>query len=912
MKVIAKRAALMMPWLGGAVVAWSGCIGTSTSPATGGAQPSQAAQGVAARAAQEDARGDRALERLSGMSDADLRALFESTKSERRLAFREFDREVSSAYRRAMSAGGDAQRQAVARALRAALGDFATRSPAALVAQVTERGAADEINLDLRDATLHLAMLARLTNDRSHADRAAALLARFAQVIPKWPIWNPYHAPISDRTPLAQEDRRASDSEFAAGLWGQWIYMDLLMGAPLAEAFAILEPTGAVDRLGAAASIRAMFDRHLEVQRRFNPTPDFSNMDAFQIRGLMEFGRWLNRPELVHRAVRHLRDMYRTSFYPDGWWHEAATAYHADLQNGLRDIAEEMLIGYSDPAGFTSSVDGTRFDDLNLIELVRRPSERADRVLRRSVMPDGNYFASRDTPWPLAAPRGSMPPRRSFLFGCMGQGSVISGVDDGFAMATLHWGKTSSHAHFDALNLNFWAKGVEAISETQYQPISGSNSTRAWHAATAGHATVVVDGVNQAPRGKNGSRMRRKQPDDAIAGIDDWRWRWSTQSAQDGGDLRLFSALVPEVQVIEADATRAYDMPTDITMYRRTIALVRIDDDDSYLVDIFRIKGGTTCDFMLRAALQLETRLRLSVPVTPMPGSAHTMLRNLRGAETDGPWLAAFEMAGGVTLLTFMAGAPGTTVIEARGPAMRRVGDAPFVIARRSGPETTFVAVHHVIRGAVPRVQGIELIPVECPGCVALQVRIGDRTDTVVSCEDRSKGCTLPGGIEVRGAFAHIAGGTVPAQQWALLVDGDLLRTPQASIEGETSYEGVVRATRRIEAGDAVDGFVIDEGLPEGSALRDAVLIVDLAGEMSWGYSIDLVSRRDGSTVIQTDEPGLIIEPGRIKQTYFPNWGFRGDAKYRIPGQAIARPLPNRLDPPPTGAATVRWRGDPP
>jgi len=855
-------------------------------------------------------RNELALDRLSSLDEAALRELYDGSKAELRLAYRRFDVDVSGAYERAMRGGTDAQRRVVERALRVALGDLASRSPAELAGRITDRGSVDEVNIAMRDATLHLAMLARLTNDRSHADRAAALLARFAEVIPRWPIWNPYHGNASEKKPGRQDDPQTFASEYSAGLWGYWIYMDLMMGTPLVEAYSLLAPTDAVARTGADEAIRRMFELHLETQRKYNPTQEFGNMDAFQIRGLMDFGRLLSDPELVHEGVRRLQGIYRIGFYPDGWWNESSTSYHLDLQNGLRAIADEMLLGYSDPAGFKSAVDGRRFDDLDLASLVRVPSQRAEAVGSRMAMPDGNYFALHDTPWPWPVPRGSSAPMRSHLFGAAGHGSLISGAGDGYAMATLHWGPSGSHAHADALNLNLFAKGTEAISETQYRPIDGSNSTRRWHTSTAGHATVVVDGVNQSVMGAKGSRRRKAQPEDAIPGIPDWRWRWGQQSAQDGGVARLFVTTVPEVQVVEADATRAYDSVTGTTMYRRTIALVRIDDEDSYVADIFRVKGGSSYDFMLHAALQLEQSLRLSVPVAPIPGTAHTMLQNLRSGTTDGPWLAAFEMQNGVTLLTLMAAAPGTQVIQAQGPAMRRNGDAPFVIARRTGAETVFVAVHHVFRGSAPRVQGIEMIPTQCKDCVAFKVRVGERTDTIVSCADQSTLCTLPGGIEVRGLFAHIASGPTPADQWALLVDGDLLRTPDATIEGETSHEGILKGTLRLEAGDPMNGFIVSEAIPEGDNLAGSTIIVDQAGQMSWAYGVRGVVHRDGAVVIETpDEPGLIVQPGRIKQTYFPNWGFRGDARYRVPGQAIARPVGGPPgDPPPTGVARTSWK----
>ncbi|MFO0961569.1 MAG: heparinase II/III family protein [Phycisphaerales bacterium] len=827
-----------------------------------------------------------------GGPDPALVRSYDSVKSERRLYLRDYERQLQAAFDAGV-AGDLAKREEAEKMLRAALGDLAQRSPQELAGRITMRGSADAVNFDMRDAALHLAMLWKVTGDGTHAQRAAALLARFAQAIPQWPIWSPYYGEQSTKKALSQSDPKTFQSEFSAGLWGDWIYQDLIMGTPLAQAWSILRPSGALQQIGAEQAVRAMLDLHVATQRKYNPGCDFSNMDAFQIRGFMDFGRLLPDPELVHEGVRHLQNMYRVGFFPDGWWHEGATSYHLDLQNGLRAIARDMLRGYTDPPGFRSKVDGSRYDNLDLRELVAAPSRRADIVTQRMTLPDQTLMAVHDTTWPQLGPQSAKPPTRSFLFGAMGQGTLVLGKDDNATLATLHWSGSGSHSHRDALNLNLWAKGTEAISETQYHPIQGSDSTREWHTSTPGHVTVVVDGLDQGHDGKLGSRLRKPQPLDAIPGVPDWPWRWTTCAAQDFGTLRLFSTDFREVQVVEADAERAYDSVAPVKLYRRTIALVRIDDQDSYVVDIFRVRGGGTFDYMLHSCLQYEQKVKVALALQPMPGTLFGNLRNLRSATTGDTWLAAFELSNGVNMLTFMAGAPQTQVVVGDGPAMRRVGSAPFVAVRRKGPETVFAAVHHVVKGAVPRVQGIELLPTTGAGCVALRVKVGDRIDTVISCEEREQAHTVDGRIEVRARFAHLSEGAGGRGGWAYMVDGDLLRTPRGSIEGEVSWSGTVERTLRAEEDEHREnnGFVVDGAPPPGRSLEGAAVIVDLAQQMTWGYRLAAVAKEGDLTVLQTqDEPGFSVKDGRIKQLFFPCWGFSGTATWRIPGFALARP----------------------
>jgi hypothetical protein len=818
---------------------------------------------------------------------------YESSKSERRLYVRGYDIDLKKNFEKAIATKDPSQLSNVELAIRATLGDMVSNSPSNLADRITANGSSDQINFDMRDACLHFAMLFQVTGDSLHADRSAAILAKFALMIPTWPIWNPYSGAQAAKKREEQNNPNTFSEWSTAGIWGDWIYSDLIMATPLVAARALISNSGAIERLNASEPVTKLFELFIATQRKFSPDPQFSNMDYFQIRGFLDFGYLLPDPELIHEGVRHLDNLYRAGFRPDGWWHEGSSAYHYDQQRGLKEIAQEMLKGYSDPVGFQCKADGSRFDNLDLSLFVEKPSARADSVTKKLVLPDQTFLAIHDTQWPTLGPP-YIPNEYSFLLGSSGQGTLVSGTGDTLAMATLHWGATSSHSHFDALNFNLWAKGVELISETQYQPRAGSKSPREWHTSTAAHVTVVVNGLDQGPKGKFGSNLREKQLRDAIPGVPDWQWRWISGScANDSGDLRLFNTDFPEVQVIEADATKAYDKVAGVTMYRRTIALVRIDDNDVYVADIFRIKGANSYDYMLHSCLQRLQELKVSIPLKPMTGSLFGYLNNLQSATTDAEWIALFKLGEELQLLTFMAPAKDTTIIQASGPSMRGIGDAPFVVARRNGDQTTFIAVHHPVVGSKSRVRGIELLPTDCETSIALRVNLDNRTDTIFSSVDRADICATKDGMQCRALFAHVATSASAAQNWAYMVDGDLLRTPHGTIEGEVSYQGTVTATTSTERGDSGNGFVVAEQLPMGRSLMGSAVIVDQAGEMSWSYRAGTVvahSGGNGSTIETPDEPGFTVDANGIKQLYFPCWGFKGKATYRIPGHATLRP----------------------
>ena len=724
------------------------------------------------------------------------------------------------------------------RCLLVALSPWLQKSPADLAALVTDQGSHDAVNLDLRDACLHFAQLWRLTGDAQHARRASALLEAFARAIPRWPVWNPYYEAPAKQRAMSQDDPVTFQGEFSAGIWGAWIFMDLILAQPLLEAWRIVaeSPESAPDAQG----MRALFERFLRAQRVRGSTPDYSNMDAFVIRGKLGFGLLLPDPELVHEGVQHLQNLYRVGFFPDGWWCEGSFSYHSDLQRGLRSLVDDFPAEYSDPPGFRTAAGGKRFDRLVLRDLVAGPSGRADEVIRRLRLPDGRGLAIHDSDWrdkAWLAPEGGTS--RSHLFGALGQATLVTGTGPSETRATLHFSPSTIHHHRDTLNFHLWAKNQEAVSETNYRPLEGSDSTRAWQASTPAHATVVVDGLDQGHVGRFARHVRARGLDDGIPGIPDWRYRWGElQSADDYAKLTLFQCDFPSVQVVEADGDAAYSAVAPVKRYRRTIALVKIDDRDAYVVDIFRVRGGACHDYMLHGCLESEGSLSVSPRLAPMAAAdpALGLIGQLRSGKAGGTWLAAFDVAQDTKLYTLFPGRSDTEVIVGSAPAMRREGHAPFLIVRRRGEENTFVAVHHVASGGMPRIRSVDLVDCDQPGAVACRVTLDGRTDLILSAERNDQLVQVGTEATFQGSFAHLAldAGTGPL--WAYLVDGSRLSWRGLGITGQLSFEGTIRDVERVEAGARRNAFITDQRL-QGFFTDGMTVLVDPPGLAAMGLS---------------------------------------------------------------------------
>ncbi|HLT61401.1 MAG TPA: heparinase II/III family protein, partial [Microlunatus sp.] len=133
--------------------------------------------------------------------------------------------------------------------------------------------------------------------------------------------------------------------------------------------------------------------------------------------------------------------------------------------------------------------------------------------------------------------------------------------------AWLYYGRSSGHGHRDCLNLGVHAAGMDLAPDLGYPEVTGTDLERLnWTMATVSHNTVVVDESSQAAQ-------------------------WVAIPTLLGGADR--------VRLVEVDAPRVY---AQTELYRRTTTMITIDEQRSYLVDFFRVDGGTDHVFSFHGA----------------------------------------------------------------------------------------------------------------------------------------------------------------------------------------------------------------------------------------------------------------------------------------------------------------------
>ena len=607
------------------------------------------------------------------------------------------------------------------------------------------------------------------------------------------------------------------------------------------------------------------------------------NLLHYTLRSLPVYGMAIPEPRYVHIAVQRYRYLIYGQYYADGFWHEGSPSYHKDITMGLTGQVPAVLKGYSDPPAYTSDIDLPRYDNLDLATEYARQHKRMWDALKKLTFPNKDYAKIHDASFPHGAWWDTRPtesyPR---ILGCMGHAILGTNADPDQAQLHLHYSGTHGHEHLDALNIILFARGKELISETKYRAPDDWASTREWQTMTAGHNTVVIDERNQEGRFPHASHRRPITEADAMDNIPNWRYRAGGHgNILNDGKLRCFCSDWDPVQVAEAEAERAYY--PDPELYRRTVALVHADEQQVYAVDIFRTRGGKTHDWMLHGCLQLPYKLEVSPPLSPMEGSLHKYLDQLRVAQTEAPWTATFTYEKGGSLRTHVLGQPGTRVIVARGPAMRHAGYAEFVDVRREGGESCFVAVHDPYEGA-PNVKTIEAVAWgDDPMDVGLRIELANGfTDIVLSSADDppfDEHATADG-IAFAGRFAHIRfRGEELVHAYG--VDATHLKVGERELSGAGHYEGEIIRTHRIEAGAELDAFETDAKLPAG--LEGRCLIIDLGGQLTQAFMIDRVEPTEtGAMICSKDEPGMEIRGDLIKMMYYPGWGVPRPCRFHI------------------------------
>lgn len=697
----------------------------------------------------------------------------------------------------------------------------------------------------LAGAAFDLATLYCATQDTALARRAAIILARFAQVYPGYAVR--YEVPLQPKQFFPANAKPPFHVEpYKAAKWSYWAFLDIPNNLLLA--YDLLYTSGEFEKLDRVygRSVKQMIEHDF-----FRPSVEFvlsypevgHNMSPHLYQGLIIAGRVLGEPTWAREGAARAKKLLTTRFYADGIWCEGAPTYQRQVLDLMSLIfkaakgAPELALSNDDP-----------------------DFKRAAATAERFLLPDGRLVPVNDS-W---ARGQGLPLTRSqpILFPCFGYAILGHGQNEHQAQAHLNW-SGSERQHLDKLGILLFAKQHELI------PDIGNTRTKlsTWVRSTACHNTVMIDGKDQSEGGE--------------------------------GDLLLYDARNENVQIVEAQATNAY--PQVATEYRRTLILVRVPPNDSYLVDIFRVHGGTQHDWLMHGSADEDVTTQCDLPLVHHEGSVG-FITNLRRATVDQTWSVTFvpKGQGKAHLRTTMLGAPGTEVILGVAPSVRRAREdesvldkyrMPVVIARHKAhqPEQTlgsmFVAVHEPFQIApfISKIDSLDL------GHDAILITISflDTQDYVIYDKEASRQRSVRCGnheLQFQGRFATIrTKGT--KTEWIYMVDSEYLRWDNCTLSSvgriEGKVAGVYAPSAKIPA-----FFELTPPIPDDPSLRGAVMIVRHGNGSTHGFEIkDIMTLGDRTWLFPTQDHGFAheVRSGKLQMRFFPHRMFNGPHTFRIP-----------------------------
>ncbi|RBI60470.1 hypothetical protein DMJ13_19425 [halophilic archaeon] len=467
-----------------------------------------------------------------------------------------------------------------------------------------------------------------------------------------------------------------------------------------------------------------------------------------------------------------------------------------------------------------------------------------------------------------------------------------AGTNDDRRALWLYYGRNSfetgtSHAHQDSLNLSLYAHGLCLAPDLGYPEFTGNwPKGRFWTKNTVSHNTVVVDAERQRP--------------------------------QSVGVPRHF-ADADGLSLTDVEAPRVYPQ-TDV--YRRTTAMVRIDESDAYVVDLFRVAGGEDHVYSFHgsegdvATDGLDTTARdgtfagVDVPrpadeeVTDYDRAVGSGFNYLTDVATDDDPSGAFEVEWDATdtwdvrdddadvrlTLTMLGDYDEVTLADGE-PPRNKAGNPEslrYLLCRNHGhdPDSAFTAVLEPHCGE-RRVRDVSAVPVTrrddrgasgdgppngegkddaLPEVRAVRVELDtDRVDYLAWASDPDATYEVGDAFAFSGFFARyseVDGAPVAAQ----LCDGDELATADgATLVSRPSrhrFTGrLVGFTRDLSSSNelVVD---LDEAVDPEAAVGD-FLYVDVAGDANGVYPVESVERQ-GENRVAFDVGGATTVEGFV------------------------------------------------
>ena len=431
---------------------------------------------------------------------------------------------------------------------------------------------------------------------------------------------------------------------------------------------------------------------------------------------------------------------------------------------------------------------------------------------------------------------GSAIERRTDILDGYGLALLRSGGPENRRALAMFYGKLRGHAHDDFLDIALVGHDLSLVQCLGY-PRSWHYSGK-WEKNWVTHCRVGVIG----------------------------------QEAGFKGAVRAVAAL-PGLQYVDVEglpfreARRSgFDRwtPLEGPVYRRTCALIDLSPTDFYVVDVFRVVGGSEHYWSFHglgktstSGLDLDSQIggtlagadvaygELSKVGEPAK-QAFAFLENVRRARPDGPWGIEWRIGDSRdTRLRFTMVYPAETeaiLTTGRSPSGGAPYELEFAFARRTGTAplvSRFVSVIEAFTGSrkIDRVDPV-------PGGV--RVTSGSRVDLIMLDAGAP-------GIEFEGEFGLWSDVDGHPSKLAL-INGNVLRRGSAGIRMDKP-----RIAGEVVAVDRTSNVITVSGVPAGSVRTGGFVMLGSGGRRSC-YRVLGAETRDGVVRLRLGDDPLIGE----------------------------------------------------
>lgn len=351
------------------------------------------------------------------------------------------------------------------------------------------------------------------------------------------------------------------------------------------------------------------------------------NHESDELRGMLATGLVLGIPDYISWGIQGAGYFFENTIDKDGLYYEGSPSYSNFTQSVFADIAE--LIYHYDPenydleglpgrinfydhpklrelffslrdkldvAGHFASFGNSPTDRARVEEYARdyrREFPYVDRLYHRTEVPElkevykeallemsqGDPDSLRSSTWALFHVEPSFEPvttrysegEKQTTAYYSGPSLAILGSGEGrFRRGLiLRGGPNLPHSHDDVLGLLYYDKGYLLTQDNGYN-IFGSPLHSGWGSRAVSHNLVVLDN-------------------------DRYRLGWYKNTP--GADLYGFLDL-DGFRYIHLDNPHQFSATAYINEYSRRTALIDINDQDSYVVDVFTVRGGSRHDYV--------------------------------------------------------------------------------------------------------------------------------------------------------------------------------------------------------------------------------------------------------------------------------------------------------------------------